>query len=142
MISIRLLKLCGKSICKPLDLIFQSCIKQGKFHTEWEKANVVPVHKKVDKYILKNYRTVSLLTICEKSFERLIHNNLFEYFLENDLISQTQSGFKQADSCINLLISITHEIYQCFGDGFEVRGVFLTYSRHMIKFGMKILLIN
>ena len=30
MISIRMLKLCGKSICKPLDLIFQSCIKQGK----------------------------------------------------------------------------------------------------------------
>ena len=33
-ISIRLLKLCGKSICKPLDLIFQSCMKQGKFPTE------------------------------------------------------------------------------------------------------------
>ena len=48
MISIRLLKLCGKSICKPLDLIFQSCIKQGKFPTEWKKANVVPVHKKED----------------------------------------------------------------------------------------------
>ena len=27
MISIRMLKLCGKSICKPLDLIFQSCIE-------------------------------------------------------------------------------------------------------------------
>ena len=29
MLSIRMLKLCGKSICKPLDLIFQSCIKHG-----------------------------------------------------------------------------------------------------------------
>ena len=38
MISIRMLKLCGKSICKPLDLIFQSCVKQGKFPTEWKKA--------------------------------------------------------------------------------------------------------
>ena len=27
MIRIRMLKLCSKSICKPLDLIFQSCIK-------------------------------------------------------------------------------------------------------------------
>ena len=60
MISIRILKLCGKSICKPLDLIFQSCIKQGKFPTAWKKANVVPVHKKVNKEILKNYRPVSL----------------------------------------------------------------------------------
>ena len=33
MISIRMLKLCGKSICKPLDLIFQYCMKQEKFPT-------------------------------------------------------------------------------------------------------------
>ena len=116
MISIRMLKLCGKSICKPLDLIFQSCIKQGKFPTEWKKANVVPVHKKGDKQILKNYRPVSLLPICGKIFERLIYNNLFEYFIENDLISQNQSGFKPRDSCINQLKSIIHEIYQSLFD--------------------------
>ena len=133
MISIRMLKLCGKSICKPLDLIFQSCIKQGKFPTEWKKANVVPVHKKGDKQILKNYRPVSLLPICGKIFERLIYNNLFEYFIENDLISQNQSGFKPGDSCINQLISITHEIYQSFDDGLEVRGVFLDISKAFDK---------
>ena len=53
MLSIRILKLCGKSICKPLDLIFQSCIKHGEFPTEWKKANVVPVHKKSDKHFKK-----------------------------------------------------------------------------------------
>ena len=47
MLSICMLKLCGKSICKPLDLISQSCIKYGEFPTEWKKANVVLVHKKV-----------------------------------------------------------------------------------------------
>ena len=84
-------------------------------------ANVVPVHKKSDKQILKNYRPVSLLPICGKVFERLIYNSLFEYFIENDLISPNQSGFKPGDSCTNQLISIAHEIYQSFNDGFEVR---------------------
>ena len=46
-LSISMLKLCGKSICKPLDLIFQSCIKHSEFPTERKKANVLPVHKKV-----------------------------------------------------------------------------------------------
>ena len=68
MISVYMLKLCGKSICKPLDLIFQSCIKQGKFPTEWK--NAVPVHKKGNKQIFKNYRRVSLLPICGNIFER------------------------------------------------------------------------
>ena len=73
-LSIRMLKLCDKSICKPLDLIFQSCIKHGEFPTEWKKANVVPAHKKSAKQILKNYRSVSLLPIYGKIFERFLYN--------------------------------------------------------------------
>ena len=94
-------------------------------------ANVV--HKKSDKQILKNYRSVSLLPICGKVFERLIYNSLFEYFIENDLISPNQSGFKPGGSCTNQLISITHEIYQSLDDGFEVRGVFLDISKDFDK---------
>ena len=89
------------------------------------KANVVLVHKKGDKQILKNYWPVSLLSIYEKFFERVIYNNRFEYFIENDLTSQNQSGFKPGNSCINQLISITHEIYLSFDKMFELRGVFL-----------------
>ena len=103
-----MLKICDKSICKPLELIFQSCIKHGKFPNEWKMANVVPVHKKSDKQILENYRPVSLLPICGKVFERLIYNSLFEYFIQNDLISPYQSGFKPGDSLMYKPINIYH----------------------------------
>ena len=46
MISIRMRKLCDKSTCKPLNIIFKSCLTQSIFPSEWEKANVVPIHKK------------------------------------------------------------------------------------------------
>ena len=105
-------------------------MKQGKFSTEWKKANVVPVHKKGDQQIFKNYRLISLLPIYGKFFEHLIHN-LFEYFIENNLISQNQPGFKPRYSYINRLTSITHEIYQSFDDGLQVRGVFLDISKAM-----------
>ena len=52
---------------------------------------------------------------------------------ENDLISPNQSSFKPGDSCTNQLTSITHEIYQSFDDGFEVRGVFLDISKTFDK---------
>ena len=44
-ISIRMIKVCGNSICKPLEMIFKSCIIEGEFPSEWKKADVVPVHK-------------------------------------------------------------------------------------------------
>ena len=53
-----------------------------------------------------------------------MYNNKFSFLMENDLISQNQSGFKPDDSCINQLLSITHEIYKSFDDGWEVRGFF------------------
>ena len=98
-----------------------------------EKNNVVPVHKKGDKQCLKNYQPVSLLPVCGKIFERLIFNEMFGFLIENNLISSNQSGFKPGDSCINQLLSITHEIYKSFDDGFEVRGVFLDISKAFDK---------
>ena len=83
-----------------------------------KKRNVVPVHKKDDKQVLKNYRSVSLLPIRGKIFERLIYNNFFEIFIKSDVISSNQSGFKQGDSCIYQLLSITHKNYQSFDNGF------------------------
>ena len=133
MISIRMLKICGNSIYNPLQLIFRSCIENGKFPSKWKKANVVPVHKKDNKQTLKNYRPVSLLPICGKIFERLIYNSLFEFFIANELIFSNQYGFKPDDSCINQLLSITHETYKSFDNGYEVRGVYLDISKAFDK---------
>ena len=47
MISIRMLKLCGESIYKPLNLIFKSCLETGSFPSDWKKTNVVPFLKRV-----------------------------------------------------------------------------------------------
>ena len=133
MISVRMIIICDTSICRPLKIIFQSCLKSGKFPTKWEKANVVPVHKKGDKQILKNYRPISLLPIAGKIFERLLYDRMFEFFIENNLISNNQSGFRPDDSCINQLLSITYEIYQSFGDSLEVRALILDISKAFDK---------
>ena len=57
-----------------------------------------------------------MFPICGKVFERL-----------TDLLSTHQSGFIPGDSCVQQLISITHEIYNAFdcNHSLEVRGVFL-----------------
>ena len=115
-------------------MTFKQCIETVFFFpSEWKKANIVPIHKKGDKKTLENYRPVSLLPICGKILERLLFNEMFNFFIENKLISSNQSGFKPDDSCINQLLSITHEIYESFDVGLEVRSVFLDISKAFNK---------
>ena len=102
-----MLKINGQSIIKLLPIIYKKCLEKGCFLNEWKKANVVPVYKK-----MTNYRPISLLPIYGKVLERLLYKSMFEFFIQNDLITPNQSGFKTGDSCINQLISITHKIYK------------------------------
>ena len=44
-----MLKICGDSIFRPLNTIFKTCLRMGKFPLEWKKAITVPSHKKDDK---------------------------------------------------------------------------------------------
>ena len=55
------------------------------------------------------------------------------YLLENNLILPNRSGFKPGDSCISQLLSLTHEIYNSFDEGLEVRSVFLDISKAFDK---------
>ena len=113
-LSIRMIKLCGKSITYSLKLIFEASLQEGTFPSCWKKANAVLVHKKEDKNLLKNYRPISLLPIFGKIFERILFKDLFYYFHKNQFFTKCQSGFLLGDSCISQLLSIVHDINSFF----------------------------
>ena len=68
-VNIRMLKICCSSIYGSLEPIFKKALNTGLFPSNWRKGNIVPIHKKDDQQILKNY-----CPICEKIFERIIFN--------------------------------------------------------------------
>ena len=96
---------------------------------------MILVHKKTEKYIVNNYRPVLLLPVASKIFEKAIYHNLLNYIERENLLSINQSGFRANDSCINQLISITHEIYRAFNcnPSLEVIGIFLDLSKAFDK---------
>ena len=69
-INIRMLNICGSSIYGSLELIFKEVLSTGLFPSNWKKGNIVSIHKKGDKQILKNYRPISVHLV--------VHGNLKE----------------------------------------------------------------
>ena len=71
-VSVRMAKICRKSVSIPSRIIFEESLKKVIFPEIWKKANVVSVHRKEGKTLIKNYRPISLLPIFGKIFERII----------------------------------------------------------------------
>ena len=77
-----MIKVCGESLALPLKMIFEAALNNGAFADDWKKDNIVPVHKKNLKTMLINYRSISLLLIFAKIFEKIIFTSMSEYFIE------------------------------------------------------------
>ena len=134
-ISAKMLQICDNSIVLPISLIYNNIITTGIYPDLWKLANVIPVHKKGDKQNVTNYRPISLLPICGKMFEKIVFNQLYSYFVSNDLITKNQSGFRAGDSTINQLIEFTNIIHKAFDNkpSLETRSVFLDISKAFDK---------
>ena len=93
-IFVRLLKICDSSIIKPLSIIFKNYLKSGSFSNNWKMSKVVPIYRKGDTKILENYRrSVFLLSICSKIFERIIFNPIFKFLNQNFIFVQIHLDF-------------------------------------------------
>ena len=66
-ISIRMIKICDKSLLKPLILLFENSTKSSCYLDIWKISNIIPAHKKNDKQLANNYQPISLLPIFGKT---------------------------------------------------------------------------
>ena len=134
-ISIKMIEICSQSLILPLKTIFEHSLKKDKSPEIWKKPNLISVHKKEDKMLVKNFLPISLLPIVGKMFERVIYNSLFSYFQSNRLFTPSKSSIFPGDPCIAQSLLITHEIQTAFDENptVNVRGVFLDISKTFDK---------
>ena len=45
-ISIRMIKICGKSLIKPLTFLFKTSVRSSHYSDIWKKSNIIPAQKK------------------------------------------------------------------------------------------------
>jgi hypothetical protein len=120
----RLLKEAASILKYPLCTLFNLSLILSTFPSEWKYANVTPVFKKDCPSNLKNYRTISLISILAKVMERLVYKHIYNYLIDNNLITSRQSGFTPGDSTVNQLLYITNEFGRALDEGKEARVVF------------------
>ena len=96
-------------------------------------ANLCPVYKKGSKSDKVNYRPISLLSDMTKVLEKIVLKRLYEYFTENRLLTENNSGLLEKRFSSNQLLKIVHQVYEDINAEKDTFMVFLDVSKAFDK---------
>ena len=75
-----------KEICKPLTTLINLSFCNGYFPTSLRYAKVMPIFKANSKLQVSNYRPISLLSIFNTIFEKLMYSRLFDFLTKHKIL--------------------------------------------------------
>ena len=128
-ISMYLLKGLVTSLSVPLALIVNQSLTTGIFPDKLKIAKVLPLYKKDDNSLLDNYRPISLLPAISKVFEKVVYNQLYEFFVSKKLFYASQHGFRKLHSTETAAMELTDRLLQILDTGDIPVTIFLDLSK-------------
>ena len=107
--DIKSLKSIADIISPHLAHLFNQSIKQGIYPDCFKIAKCVPVFKgsQLDSSLPLNYRPISVLPAINKTFERILHNQLTMYLEENKLLPSFQYGYRKQHNTSQAILDFT-----------------------------------
>ena len=117
-----IIKLMVNEVLPVLTHIVNLSIQQATFPVLYKAAKVIPLLKKGDPLVPKNYRPVALLCIISKVIERVIFLQIVEYMNKNDLFHPNHHGFRAGHSTLTAMIQMYDTWVQAVDKG-EMTGV-------------------
>ena len=88
-------KLAAEVISHPLHYIITLSLMQKKFPSSWKYSKVLPLHKKLDPLERKNYRPVAILSPLSKVLEKIVYEQIYSYFSNNELFHPNLHGYRK-----------------------------------------------
>ena len=100
------LKLAADIVFQPIHHIVCLSIIQCKFPDIWKYSKVIPLHKKGDMTDRKNYRPVAILSPVSKVVEKIVYEQIYDYFTRNRLFHPNLHGYRRNRSTQTALIQV------------------------------------
>lgn len=125
----KILKHSVNYLVKPLTHIINLIIRTGIFPDNMKIAKVIPLFKSGSKDNVNNYRPISILPVFSKIVEKTLSVRLIDFLEKNNLLVNSQHGFRKDRSTDTALLDFTQYVYRCLEDKINVVGLFLDLSK-------------
>ena len=128
-IPVDMLKLVADIIVVPLCHIINLSFSTGVFPDALKVAKVIPLHKGGSTQDFNNFRPISLLSIFDKIFEKIMHKKLYEFIVAHEILFQNQFGFQKNNSAAHSMIEISEKIKETIDNGKFGCGIFIDLKK-------------
>lgn len=98
------MKIGAEELSQPLTTLFNSCIHNSVWPSDWKRGDRTPVYKKDDKYSKENYRPITVLPCVDKVFEQLVGTQVTAAF--DGRMYEHSSAYRKSHSCETTLINL------------------------------------
>ena len=139
-ISYTLLKTIKNDISQSLTIIINQMLTTGIFPFAFKLSKVIPLFKKGDSSLLFNYRPISLLPTISKVFERVIHDQMYKYFNQFNLLAEQQYGFRKQHSTEYAAIKLIDHVSKEMEAGKTPTSVYIDLSKAFDTLTFEVLL--
>ena len=124
-----IVKQIAPQIVNQLANIFNKSFLTGIVPSKLKIAKVIPLYKTTDPALFSNYRPISLLPFFSKILERLMHNRLYNFLTEHNILYMNQFGFRKNYSTFLALMDLVDSISKNIDEGNYSIGIFLDLSK-------------
>ena len=124
-LSLRAFKAIMHYILPCLLFIINLSLEKGIFPDQLKVAKVIPLHKGGPKKEIENWRPISILPLFSKLLEKVVHKRLYSFLQANDLLSETQFGFRKGHSTTNALQQLIESINSGMDRGETPLSIFI-----------------
>ena len=117
-------KLVADQVSGPLHHVITLSLMQQKFPTSWKFTKIIPLHKKGSQLKKENYRPVAILSPLSKVMEKIMYEQIYNYFSRNNLFHPSLHGYRKDRSTMTALLSMYDKWITAAHQG-QVSGVVL-----------------
>ena len=123
----KVLRMVADIISEPIALCLNASLNSGKFSQTMKLADVTPIFKKGDRFLRENYRPISILSSFSKIFERIIFNQLAEYF--DSILHSQLCGFRSKHNTQHALLKMIGQWHKCLDRSGKVGAILMDLSK-------------